>query len=862
MIITKLYRLLSKKDKGGNPLINPNFVSKKKKPVEMLSIFPWWYWIRIKYYVGETELEKCVIVQKNQNLQITYAFRGHDIESYSPDYINAVFEYFNSQIKRLGDGWMVSVEAQRFKMRDYPSADFDDVAALLVDKEREEEFRDSGEHYDSCYYINFVYKPDSPIKKSFVKFFYSEPEIGFNVQNEIKEFLKVVDNMTSVLSSRIIIRPLDTEETIAYLHSTVSFKRHKIMVPHHVISMDHFMKDSSLDNGRTLRLGNHYCPIVEINDFPNVTYPAILNELNKLDCEYRWVSRFFPMEKSEAMKEIDKQIQGASAGAKSGKKMASEMFFGYESRIENQGALAAVGDIGELQAEVASDINGLGYYNSSVMVWDEDYSASIEKMKKVQEVVGRCEFTNQENEYGALEGFKGMIAGNTTSNIRRPFISTGNFAHTLPFSAIWAGMEHNKFVGDLCGIDKPLVTCATNYGANFYLNLNDGDVGHTLIIGPTGAGKSTLLNLLAISSKKYPDSQLFFMDYGLSSLTLTLAVGGTYINPADKTVCFQPLRDIDIDSEFSWACEFIYTIFELQSIKVTPPMRVAVENAMKALTVLPKEMRTLTTLKMHLEYSDDKNYNILADALSQYCVDGRYGHIFDGDKTTLKDSKWVLFEMEHIMDLGKNCSAPAILFIFHYLEKQFTGKLTFFFMDECWFGLENPAIASKMKEYLLTLRKKNVFCIFATQNPTAIANSPLATTMIQNCPTQIFLADPKATKLSDDYMKLGLTDDEINILNMSVKKRDYYYKSTAGSRLFQLNLGPIELALFRGKETAFKMPDENGKIKIVSWNSFQQYLLSQRKPDERPRKEVDRILDIQGIEFRHYLKDYEWEKFL
>ena len=111
-------------------------------------------------------------------------------------------------------------------------------------------------------------------------------------------------------------------------------------------------------------------------------------------------------------------------------------------------------------------------------------------------------------------------------------------------------------------------------------------------------------------------------------------------------------------------------------------------------------------------------------------------------------------------------------------------------------------------------------------------------------------------------MKLGLTDDEINILNMSVKKRDYYYKSTAGSRLFQLNLGPIELALFRGKETAFKMPDENGNINIVSWNSFQQYLLSQRKPDERPRKEVDRILDIQGIEFRHYLKDYEWENFL
>ena len=66
-IINKLYYMLSKKDKGGNPVVKPNFVSKPKRKVEMTSILPWWYWVRIKYWVGDTELEKCVIVQKNGN---------------------------------------------------------------------------------------------------------------------------------------------------------------------------------------------------------------------------------------------------------------------------------------------------------------------------------------------------------------------------------------------------------------------------------------------------------------------------------------------------------------------------------------------------------------------------------------------------------------------------------------------------------------------------------------------------------------------------------------------------------------------------------------------------------------------------
>lgn len=827
----------------------------------LVNYLPWNFYVKEWWQIdSETKIEMCIVLQKNGAIQQTYAFRGHDIESFSKDYVAQVFEYFNSQIKRLGDGWMVSVEAQRFRMHDYPSADFDNIAGLLIDREREEEFKESGEHFDSCYYLTFVYKPEAEVKKKITRIFFREEEQELIIKDEIASFLKIVQNITSVLSGRMIIRPLTCKETVEYLHSTCSTKRFEMNIPSHFLFLDSFISDEKIDIGKTCRLGNSYIPIVEINDFPDFTYPAILNELNKLNVEYRWVSRFIPLSKEIALKELEKYQSGAAAGKKSSKKLADEMILGTSGSLENHSGEILQADAEQAQAEIGGGINGLGYYQSSVMVWDEDYYAARRKMNMVMQKIQDIGFGVKEEEFGAFDAFLGMLAGNTTANIRRPLITTGNYSHTLPFSAIWSGIEHNKFLNEITGIDKPLVTCATNYGANFYLNLNDGDVGHTLILGPTGAGKSTLLNLLAASALKYPDVQVFFMDYGLSALTLTLAVGGMYVNPAEDGVCFQPLKDVDDRSEFAWACEFIRSLLEIQGIEYNAQIDIAVESAMNALVVMPVEMRTITTFCLNLDYVDEKGHKILDDALAAYKIGGRFGNIFDGDHTSLNVARWVLFEMEYLMDLGKECTGPALLFIFHFLEKSFTGCLTFFIMDECWFGLENPAIMNKMKKYLLTLRKKNVFCIFATQNPSTVAHSPLATTMVQNCPTQIFLADPKATNkdLAMDYKMLGLTDDEIELIARGRKKRDYYLKSTAGTRFFQLALGPLQLALFRGKETKLKLKDG----RIVKWYDFLQMIMEKRKNDEYARGYVNDILDIQQIPFRHYLEGLDWEDYL
>lgn len=856
-MIKKIFSYFKKEDSKKTSTFTWNKIfkiQKKDRRILFSNYLPWSFYITKNIVLSEEySLELCVVVQKRGALQISYCFRGHDLESFSADYINGVFEFFNDQVKRLGDGWMLSIEAQRHELKGYPEGTFDNVAALLVDQERKEEYNVDGKHFSSSYYLTFVYKPESEIKKKAIQFFYKEEAHQNIIENDILIFTERVQTITGILSDRLIIRPLTTQESVSYLHSTISMKRQDFLLPKNsFLFFDSFISDEVLEIGKTCKLGEHYIPIASIFDFPMETYPAIFNHLNTLNFSYRMVIRFFPLSKEQSLSELRNYQKSKAAGTKSAGQYLTEVALNTETTLVNTSAQQEQGDVEQAMAEVGSDANGLGYYQASIMVSDVDYHKAQQKLQEILKQIGIVGFVAKEEIFNAFDAFLGMTGGNTTGNIRRPLVSSGNFCHTLPFSAVWAGLSYNQFTEQLTGVSSPLVICSTHYRSLFYFNLNEGDVGHTLIIGPTGAGKSTLLNLIAIQALKYPDVQIYIMDYGLSALTLTLAVGGTYIDPLKSKVCFQPFRDIDDAQEFIWAVDFVKTIFEINGVKDSGALSTAIEDGMRALLPMEVEHRTFTGLKLNIVCEGKQD--IIDSVLVPYTKEGRYGDIFDSDSSTLDNSRWVLFEMEGIMQMGQAASAPALLYIFHHLEKNFSGRLTFFIMDECWFGLDHVAVRSKMKNYLLTLRKKNVFCIFATQNPAAIAESEIASTMKQSCPTQIFLADKKAHTNEAVYCALGLEKEEVNLL-ASAPRFNYYFKNPSGTRLFLLTLGAVQLALFRGYNTKFKKGDE-----IHEWKKFLDFLLTKREKDNRSY--VLEILKAQNIEYAQYLEGIDYKNYL
>src|SRR3546814_4032394 len=97
--------------------------------------------------------------------------------------------------------------------------------------------------------------------------------------------------------------PLDDAETLTYLHTTVSTRRHPVAVPETPMYLDAVLADTPLAGGIEPMLGDRHLRTVSVLGFPNTTRPGLLDDLNRLRFAYRWAQRFLPLDTTGARSE-------------------------------------------------------------------------------------------------------------------------------------------------------------------------------------------------------------------------------------------------------------------------------------------------------------------------------------------------------------------------------------------------------------------------------------------------------------------------------------------------------------------------------------------------------------------------------
>jgi type IV secretion system protein TrbE len=763
-----------------------------------------------------------VVLQKDAILQKTYAFRGPDLSSSSRSELVSSVARLNNSLKRLGSGWSLFIEAQRFHTADYQSAEWKHPAAWLLDLERKQQFMKYGAHFESAYYITFVWSMPTEKSRNVNSLFYEDPEgkLDASLENmrDLEYFQKTCMEIADLMAGVFIeVIELDDHETLTYLHSTISTKRHPVVAPDIPMYLDALLPDQALTVADIPMLGDSFIPTVTFTGFPAVSVPGILDELNHLEIEYRWSTRFMCMDKQDAQKELLKYRRQWWSKRKSLLTMLKEEATKEASALFDSDAANKAADADAALQELGDDLQAFGYLTCTVTVMHDDLQEAVKRIRRIKQVIQGRGFTVKDETLNSLEAWLSSLPGHIYANVRRPIISTLSLAHMMPLSAIWAGAEENRHLKDVCGNGMCHIMCSTTGSTPFRLNLNVGDVGHTLVVGPTGAGKSTLLSMLALQWLRYPDAQVFIFDKDRSARASTIAVQGDFFEPGgdDAPLAFQPLVGIDDLAERIWASEFILLLLEEQKVEETPTLKKEIDAALLNLVTYSKNARTLT-LFCELVQSRE-----VRDALRPYTLAGNYGQIFDASEEIEVTGSWMTLEMNALMSMSEEAVIPALFYLFHLTEKRFNGRPTLLILDEAWLFLKHPVFMRQLQNWLKTLRKKNVYVVFATQEIADAANSPIMATILSACHTKIYLPDDEALTpfMSETYSKFGLSDAEIQLLAYLQAKRDYYYRSVVGHRVFSLNMGPIALA-FAGMSS----PDDQ---KTIDW------IVANLSPEER-----------------------------
>ena len=734
-----------------------------------------------------------VVLNKDGSLQRTARFRGPDLDSAVPAELVAVAGRLNNAFRRLGSGWAIFVEAQRHGAATYPASMFANSASALVDAERKADFEEAGAHYESSYFLTFLYLPPAEDAARAETWLYEGREhTGVDAHEIVRGFADRTDRILNLIDA---FMPecawLDDAETLTYLHSTISTKRHRVRVPETPMYLDALLADQPLTGGLEPRLGNAHLRILTVVGFPTATTPGILDELNRLAFPYRWSTRAVLLDKTDATKLLTKIRRQWFAKRKSIGAILKEVMTNEASALVDTDAANKAADADLALQELGADFAGQAYVTATITVWDADPRIADEKLRLVEKVVQGRDFTAMVETINAVDAWLGSLPGHVYANVRQPPISTLNLAHMIPLSAVWAGPERDEHFGD-----APLLYARTEGSTPFRLSLHVGDVGHTLIVGPTGAGKSVLLALMALQFRRYENSQVFAFDFGRSIRAAALAMGGDWhdlggdlTDGSEVSVSLQPLARIHDVPERAWAADWLIAILMREGILITPEVKEHLWSALTSLASAPIEERTITGLCVLLQSND------LKQALRSYCVGGPYGRLLDAEKEHLGSASVQAFEIEGLVGTG---SAPAVLaYLFHRIGDRLDGSPTLLIIDEGWLALDDEGFAGQLREWLKTLRKKNASVIFATQSLSDIDGSAIAPAIIESCPTRLLLPNERAIEpqITAIYRRFGLNDRQIEILARATPKRDYYCQSRRGNRLFDLGLSEVGLAL-------------------------------------------------------------------
>ncbi|AYM82168.1 putative conjugal transfer protein TrbE part 2 [Agrobacterium tumefaciens str. Kerr 14] len=686
-------------------------------------------------------------------------------------------------------------QQEHFGRHRYPTSLFADTASALLDIERREQFEESGSLYESSYFLTFVWLLPAEEASRMQGWLYEGRErSGVDPWELLKGFIDRTDRVLHLVEGFVPeVAWLDDADTLTYLHSTISTKRHRVRVPETPMYLDALLADQPLAGGLEPRLGDFHLRTLTVIGFPTMTFPGILDDLNRIAFPYRWSMRAIMLDKTDATRLVTKIRRQWFAKRKSVAAILKEVLTNEQSVLLDSDAANKAADADAALQDLGSDQVGEAYVTATVTVWDADPRIADEKLRLAEKVIQSHDFTAIVETVNAIEAWMGSIPGHVYANVRQPPISTLNLAHMMPLSAVWAGPEKEEH------LDAPPLFYAKTEGATpFRFSLHVGDVGHTMVVGPTGAGKSVLLALMALQFRRYERSQVFAFDFGGSIRAATLAMrgdwqdlGGSLSDDASlmNTVSLQPLAGIHDTPERAWAADWLVDILVREGVEITPDVKEHLWTALTSLASAPVAERTISGLAALLQS------NRLKQALRPYCIGGPYGRLLDAEMEWLGEASVQAFETEGLIGTG---AAPAVLsYLFHRIESRFDGRPSLLIIDEGWRALDDGGFAAKIKEWLKTLRKKNVSVVFSSQSLADIEASPIAPVIVESCPTRIFLANERAIEpqIASIYRQFGLNDRQIEIVARATPKRDYYCQSRRGNRLFELGLGHIALAL-------------------------------------------------------------------
>lgn len=576
-------------------------------------------------------------------------------------------------------------------------------------------------------------------------------------------------------------------QPLEYLAALYNGERMRVRLPHGDVG-EHLPARRVSFGAQTVELGplahaaRRFTGIVSIKDYPGLTTAGMLDSLYRLPFEMTVTQSFGFVDRPAALSRLNLTLRRMKAA--------------------DDEAVGLRNELAEARDAVASGRAGFGEHHLTIAVHGATPQAVDTAVADVQAALSDLAMVAVREDIGLEPAYWAQFPGNEAFVARGALVSTRNFASL----ASWHSFPVGRASGNHWG--PAIALLETTAAGPYHFNFHQGDLGNFIVIGPSGSGKTVVLNFLLAQAQRIAPRVVFF-DKDRGAEAFLRAIGGGYdvLRPG-RPSGLNPLLLEDTSENRRFLIDWIGQL--VGGGAALPPDEAAqIERAVAVNMLAPNHLRRLGTFAQLLRGGGRPHAADLAARLAPWTGQGEHAWLFDNAKDTLGIDQRVLgFDMTRLLD-DPRTRTPAMMYLFHRVEERLDGTPTIIVVDEGWKALDDDVFVARIRDWEKTIRKRNGIVGFATQSAEDALNSRIASAIVDQAATQIFLPNPRAK--ADHYCGgFGLTTHEYEIIRaLPDTSRAFLIKHGRDSVVAQLDLSGERdlLTILSGRETTVRALD-------------------------------------------------------
>lgn len=523
-----------------------------------------------------------------------------------------------------------------------------------------------------------------------------------------------------------------------------------------------------------------FLALVSIKDYPGQTAAGMFDELLRLPFELVMSQSFGFVERQAALGRMNLALR--------------------RMRSAEDEALSLRADLAQAKDDVAAGRAGFGEHHMTIGIRGSSPQEVDAGAAEVQATLADLGIISVREEIALEPAFWAQFPGNFRYIARRGLVSTANFAglasgHNFPIGAA----QGNHW-------DEAITLLETTAAGPYFFNFHQGDLGNFTVIGPSGSGKTVVLNFLLAQARKL-DPRIVFFDKDRGAELFIRAIGGSYdvLRPGEPSG-LNPLQLPDTAANRQFLMDWVALLAGASEVEEIA----AIKDAIDANFQQPPAHRRLRHLVELFRGDRRPRANDLWARLRPWWGEGERAWLFDNpaDRTDLA-ARVVGFDMTQVLD-DPALRTPAMMYLFHRVEDRLDGSPSIIVVDEGWKALDDDVFVRRIKDWEKTIRKRNGIVGFATQSAQDALESRIASAIIEQAATQIFMANPKA-RAADYIDGFGLTQHEFDLVRtLPDSAHCFLVKHGAESVVARLNLtGERDLlTILSGREHTVRLLDQ------------------------------------------------------